>query len=89
MIDNLAHSELRKSVSSNTPSTDQLVLAPISRGRAHYHANPCPRSATSLIWICVCAYCAALISASFHVSKAPDSFQRIILAVLISLKWKS
>lgn len=89
MTDDMAHSELRKSVSSNTPSTDQLVLAPISRGRLHYHANPCPRCATSLIWICVCAYCAALISASFHVSKAPDSFQRIILAVLISPKWKS
>lgn len=35
------------------------------------------------------AYCAALISASFHVSKAPDSSQRIILALLTSLKCKS
>lgn len=38
--------------------------------------------------MCVC-WQAALISARLHVSKAPDSLQRIISAVLTSLKCKS
>lgn len=62
------------------------LLKLISRGQLNYYANPCILSTVSLIWICVYAYWEALISSSFNVSKAPDSFQRIILAVLTSLK---
>lgn len=65
------------------------LLKLISRGQLNYYANPCILSTVSLIWICVYAYWEALISSSFNVSKAPDSFQRIILAVLTSLKCRS
>lgn len=62
------------------------LLKLISRGQLNYYANPRIRSTVSLIWICVYAYWEALISSSFNVSKAPDSFQRIILALLTSPK---
>lgn len=68
------------------PACISWLLKLISRGQLNYYANPCILSTVSLIWICVYAYWEALISSSFNVSKAPDSFQRIILAVLTSLK---
>lgn len=68
------------------PTCISWLLKLISRGQLNYYANPCILSTVSLIWICVYAYWEALISSSFNVSKAPDSFQRIILAVLTSLK---
>lgn len=65
------------------------LLKLISGGQLNYYANPCILRTISLIWICVYAYWEALISSSFNVSKAPVSFQRIILAVLTTLKCRS
>lgn len=78
----------QKPVPSKTPSLDHLVAGLDGQGRLHYNANPW--SLTPAPWYGdVCAHWARLISASFHVSKAPNSSPRIILALLTSLKCES
>lgn len=63
---NLTSSELRRSASRNSPVLGSAGAGLISR-RLHYHANPCPTSASALIWICVCSWKAALMSKATHV----------------------
>ena len=75
----------QKPASSKTPSLDHLATGLDGQGWLHYNANP---RSLPLIWRCVCPL-GRLISASFHVSKAPDSSPRIILALLTSLKCES